>query len=543
MADTPDVIQANSGDGAGTKFGFTEADDASYNVPWVELVMGDGLGYHWRIDSGHPLPVILGSNSGVTIGAVEQVGTWTINLPSGAATESGLTTINATLNSMYSVLTAMDVDTSAMALSLAAIETALGGTLTVGSHAVTNAGTFTVQESGAALTALQLIDNPVATISSTDVFRVAIFDDSNSQITSFGGTQYAVDAVLGSTPTGTVALAQRDDALSSLAPIEGDAVGLRVDANGALWVIPSGTVTVSGTVTANLGSLNGAATAANQSTANTYLFDIGALVDTIDGAVGDISATIGTHGSAGPTKAVSISGTDALGDCREILTDTSGRVYVNVSGTVTIADGGGSITVDATELTAIQAADEAIADGFATVAGGTPPNSMVQIGATAAGGTFHSVRTDTAGRLKIVTDTTARPQFDMYAGGVALITDASNGLLVDLGTNNDVVISDGGGSITVDGSVSISGSVAVTDGGGTLYIDDGGGSITIDGSLTTVSTVTTVSAVTALGTITGASVAHDSADSGNPHKIGMKAIAHSSNPTAVAVNDRTNWFA
>jgi len=37
------------------------------------------------------------------------------------------------------------------------------GTVTVGSHAVTNGGTFAVQESGAALTALQLIDNVVQT--------------------------------------------------------------------------------------------------------------------------------------------------------------------------------------------------------------------------------------------------------------------------------------------------------------------------------------------------------------------------------------------
>lgn len=35
------------------------------------------------------------------------------------------------------------------------------GTVTVGSHEVTNAGTFAVQESGSALTALQVIDNPV----------------------------------------------------------------------------------------------------------------------------------------------------------------------------------------------------------------------------------------------------------------------------------------------------------------------------------------------------------------------------------------------
>lgn len=37
----------------------------------------------------------------------------------------------------------------------------VGNTVTVGSHAVTNAGTFAVQVDGAALTALQLIDNPI----------------------------------------------------------------------------------------------------------------------------------------------------------------------------------------------------------------------------------------------------------------------------------------------------------------------------------------------------------------------------------------------
>lgn len=51
-----------------------------------------------------------------------------------------------------------------------------------------------------------------------------------------GGTQYAVDDALGATPTTTLAGAKRDDALSALTPIEGDAVELRVDSTGALWV-------------------------------------------------------------------------------------------------------------------------------------------------------------------------------------------------------------------------------------------------------------------------------------------------------------------
>lgn len=38
-------------------------------------------------------------------------------------------------------------------------------------------------------------------------------------------------------------------------------------------------------------------------------------------------------------------------------------------------------------------------------------------------------------------------------------------------------------------------------------------------------------------------VAHDSPDAGEPVKIGHKAIAHGTNPTAVAAADRTDWYA
>lgn len=38
-------------------------------------------------------------------------------------------------------------------------------------------------------------------------------------------------------------------------------------------------------------------------------------------------------------------------------------------------------------------------------------------------------------------------------------------------------------------------------------------------------------------------VAHDGVDSGNPVKVGMRAVAHGTNPTAVAAGDRTDWLA
>jgi len=61
---------------------------------------------------------------------------------------------------------------------------------------------------------------------------------------------------------------------------------------------------------------------------------------------------------------------------------------------------------------------------------------------------------------------------------------------------------------------------------------------TVAGSLTTVSTVATV---TTLTTVTGSSIAHDGADSGNPHKMGARAT--NVEITAVANNDRTDLVA
>lgn len=58
-----------------------------------------------------------------------------------------------------------------------------------------------------------------------------------------GGTQFAEDAALGSTPTGTLAMCRRNDALSTLTPVEDDAVGCQVDSRGALWVAWSNPLT------------------------------------------------------------------------------------------------------------------------------------------------------------------------------------------------------------------------------------------------------------------------------------------------------------
>lgn len=59
----------------------------------------------------------------------------------------------------------------------------------------------------------------------------------------------AVDSVAGATDTGVAALVVRDDALSTLTPVDGDYVPLRVDSQGSLWASLSGPVSLNATKT------------------------------------------------------------------------------------------------------------------------------------------------------------------------------------------------------------------------------------------------------------------------------------------------------
>lgn len=153
-------------------------------------------------------------------------------------------------------------EASALDVSAATVTVDLGA-----NNDVINAGTFAVQEDGAALTALQLIDDAVytddddwtdttskhllvggvyqsteQTITDGDVGPLEV--DSNGRLKVSievdnagigGGTQYAEDAVHSTGDTGTVALAVRNDTLAALAGTDGDYAVLQVDADGALY--------------------------------------------------------------------------------------------------------------------------------------------------------------------------------------------------------------------------------------------------------------------------------------------------------------------
>lgn len=153
--------------------------------------------------------------------------------------------------------------------------------------------------------------------------------------------------------------------------------------------------------------------------------------------------------------------------------------------------------------------------------------------------------------------------------GIAPV-DANTGLKVDLGSDNDVTVTSG--NITVSGTVTanlsatdntvldnIQAAVETIDNaiaGNEMQVDIVGslpagtaaiGKLAANSGVTigaveiaatqTLSTVTTVGTVS---TLTGGGIAHDSADSGNPVKIGAKAKGTLSGVTLVAADDRAD---
>jgi hypothetical protein len=135
----------------------------------------------------------------------------------------------------------------------------------------------------------------------------------------------------------------------------------------------------------------------------------------------------------------------------------------------------------------------------------------------------------------------------------------ADGAAADVSTANPMPVSDAGGSLTVDGTVTLGAGAAnigdvdvlsvpaplSTTGGGTeatalrvtiandstglVSVDDNGGALTVDQAT-----------ASNLNAQVQGNIAHDGIDSGNPVKIGARAVAHGANPAAVAAADRAD---
>lgn len=260
----------------------------------------------------------------------------------------------------------------------------------------------------------------------------------------------------------------------------------------------------------NLGTNNdvtvaGVATAANQSTGNTSLA-------TIAGAVSGTEMQVDVLTSALP------------------------------SGAATSAN-------QSTEITALQLIDDTVHSGDAAVSKYNLVGAVFDDVATATvtENQAQSLRMTSARALHVQAQASTNNIGDVDVLTVPAPLSTTGGgteataLRVTVASDSTGVVSvdDNGASLSVDwnGTQPVTGSGTAT---GALRVELANNGT---GVLATVGTVTTVSTVTTCSTLTGGGVAHGSADSGNPVKIGVKAKASTEGVTLVSADQRTDLYA
>lgn len=378
------------------------------------------------------------------------------------------------------------------------------------------------------------------TLTSTDGDYSPIAVNSTGQLSTISEKQH--NTATGLNDYGVQVMAVRNDnAATSLTTGDLRHSEIACDIKGRVYVDGS-TVTqpISGTVTADQGDPN--------TTANRWPVQI---TDGTDLALVTSAGELNVLATAQP-------GVD-IGDVT--VNNAAGASAVNIQ------DGGNSITVDNTVLSVVGGGTEATAQRVTIASDSTGVLSVDDNGssltidnstlAVVGGGTEA-----TALRVTIATDSTGVLSVDDN-GSTLSIDDGAGSITVDNtvlsvvggGTEataqrvtiaNDstgvLSVDDNGASLTIDNAA-----LSVTGGGteasalrvtiannstGVLSVDDNGGSLTIDGSVSV-----------------AGDIAHDSADSGNPVKIGGKAydLDPSSDgtepgPSDVVANDRTNFI-
>jgi hypothetical protein len=263
---------------------------------------GSGTRYQPIVDTdGHlQIDVLSGGGGGTqyTEGDIDASFTGTIALAEGPSNTATPLQVDASNH--------LQVD---LAASSTSVTVADGG----GSLTVDNNGTFVVQENGAALTALQLIDDTV-------VADDAAFTPATTKVV-MSGYEYD-DTTTDTLDEGDAGAARVDASRRQLMRIVGatDANRADVDASGHLQVDLAAAST-SVTVSDGGGSL----TVDNN---NTFVVQENGAALT---ALQLIDDTVATTASAITTKGIAMSGTDGT-NARVIKTDTSGELQVDVVG-------------------------------------------------------------------------------------------------------------------------------------------------------------------------------------------------------------------
>lgn len=185
----------------------------------------------------------IGSITNTSFGAT-QSGTWTVQPGNTANTTPWLTKLNDGTNSVAikAASTAAVAADPALVVAISpnnSLSVAQSGTWNIGTVSAVTAITNALPAGTNAIG--KLAANSGVDIGDVDVTSVV----PGTAATNLGK---AVDSVAGATDTGVLSLAVRDDALTTLTPVDGDYTQLRVTSNGRLWTsavidtaLPAGT--------------------------------------------------------------------------------------------------------------------------------------------------------------------------------------------------------------------------------------------------------------------------------------------------------------
>jgi len=195
------------------------------------------------------------------------------------------------------------------------------------------------------------------------------------------------------------------------------------------------------------------------------------------------------------------------GDVTPFLTDANGRLAVTIGGAITLPTGASTLAEQQTQTTHLSNCATSL--GFIAATGIPITGSVAvtqsgiwdEVGINDSG---NSITVDNNGTFAVQAVCTNAGTFVVQVDGTALTR------LTDIETNTDSLAVVGNGAAATAQRV-------------TLANDSTG-------------------ILATLTTLTGSGIAHDGIDSGNPHKMGMKAIAHGTNPTAVAAADRSDLY-
>lgn len=195
---------------------------------------------------------------------------------------------------------------------------------------------------------------------------------------------------------------------------------------------------------------------------------------------------------------------------------------VTVTGTVTVQDGGATISVD-------DGAGSLTVDGTVSISGAVDTELPA---AAALSDNFANPTAPGVGAFNMVWDGAT---WDRAPGT------AADGLLVNLGANNDVTIT---GSVTVDSELPAAAALADNAANPTAPAVGAFGMLWDGATWDRAAGTAADGALVNLGANNDVQgqAAHDAAISGNPVRVGGRALAHGTNPTAVAAGDQSDIY-